>query len=547
MRKWILIGIVMLAFLLRVPHLSSFPQGFTPDEASFGYDAFSILHTGKDQWGHTLPLVLESFGDFKPPLYSYVAVPFVALLGLNETSVRLPNALLGSLAVLVVYFLVKQLFKKYDKKEHFALASSFLLAISPWHVMMSRGAFEANLTTFLMPLGVLLFIKGIKNNRVLLLSTLVFGLNLFSYHSARVVTPLLVIGLLVLYRKDILKISRRYLIAFFMVLGIFGVGTLYTFNVGAGTRVSDISVFAGAMQEAATPRLELINSGVSPQVAKLLHNKFTVAIPRFVNNYTQYYSLKFLITDGPNEATYGMVPGMGTLYLIEVLFLVGFVCWLYRNPRSKEGWFLLFWILVAPIPAALAQGVGYSANRVVVILPALSILSAIGFVTVAGFLSRKSKLPILAVCFALSILIVLQGLKIASQYLLPSRALAAPMLYGRGEALKHVGNSEKVILSRSLSEPHIYVAFYTQSNVDDYQENSKNWGEYRERGLKFLDQLDPYYLSKYEFTSIEGKEKSELSGYTVVGKPEEFNLENTPSEIIYYPSGEEAIYIVEYD
>src|SRR3990167_1382093 len=111
MQKWLLAGILALAFVLRVVGLSSFPPGFTPDEASFGYDAYSILKTGKDQWGKPFPLVLESFGDFKSPLYAYLTVPSVAAFGLNKFAVRFPNAILGTLAVLAAYLLAGKLFR----------------------------------------------------------------------------------------------------------------------------------------------------------------------------------------------------------------------------------------------------------------------------------------------------------------------------------------------------------------------------------------------------------------------------------------------------
>src|SRR3989344_7065913 len=102
-------GIIILGFLLRVIVLQKIPVGFTPDEASFGYDAYSLLKTGQDQWGHFLPLTLESFGDFKAPLYTYLTIPSVAIFGLTKFATRFPNALLGSAAVYITYLLVVQL------------------------------------------------------------------------------------------------------------------------------------------------------------------------------------------------------------------------------------------------------------------------------------------------------------------------------------------------------------------------------------------------------------------------------------------------------
>ena len=141
MKKWILPLILALSFLLRVVALDKYPVGFTPDEASFGYDAYSILKTGKDQWGNAFPLVLKSFGDYKAPIYAYLTIPSVFIFGLTKFAVRLPNALIGTLAVYVLYLLSNKLFS--DKK--YGILIAFLLTISPWHIMMSRGAFEANL------------------------------------------------------------------------------------------------------------------------------------------------------------------------------------------------------------------------------------------------------------------------------------------------------------------------------------------------------------------------------------------------------------------
>src|SRR5258708_12719733 len=129
MIKWLLIGIVLLGFFLRVIGLSNHPAGFTPDEASFGYDAYSILKTGKDQWGHMMPLVFKSFGDDKLPVYTYLAFPSVAIFGLNETAVRLPNAIFGTLAIIFLYFLVYQFFTHIQ----FPLFSPFLFAITSSH------------------------------------------------------------------------------------------------------------------------------------------------------------------------------------------------------------------------------------------------------------------------------------------------------------------------------------------------------------------------------------------------------------------------------
>ncbi len=195
MKKIILISILTLAAFLRLYNLGSFPA-LNADEAAIGYNAYSLLETGKDEHGNSWPVHFQSFNDYKPGGYFYFVLPFVKLLGLNEWAVRLPSALFGIITVLLVYLLVKELFKD----EAFALTSSFFLAISPWHIHFSRGGWEVNTATFLITLGFWLFIKSVKKPKFLILSSLFFVLSLYTYHAARIITPLLVIGLMLVYR-----------------------------------------------------------------------------------------------------------------------------------------------------------------------------------------------------------------------------------------------------------------------------------------------------------------------------------------------------------
>src|SRR3990167_393103 len=155
--KTVLLGfIIVLASFLRFYNLGVNPPSLTWDEVAWGYNAYSLGIDGKDEHGRFLPLnYLESFGDFKPPLYAYLDVIPVKIFGLNEFAVRFPSAILGSLTVLLTYFLTKRIFWQSERKNLYGLTSAFILAISPWHIMLSRAAFEANVATFFIVLGVL--------------------------------------------------------------------------------------------------------------------------------------------------------------------------------------------------------------------------------------------------------------------------------------------------------------------------------------------------------------------------------------------------------
>ena len=521
MRRFWLPAIIFLAFVLRIVNLGNTPSGFTPDEASFGYDAYSLLKTGKDQWGKPWPIVLESFGDFKSPLYAYLTMPSVAVFGLNKFAVRFPNAIIGTLAVLVVYFLTKKLFK--EKK--LAIVAALLLAISPWHLPLSRGAFEANLTTFFLPLGILFFLK----KKFFVLSALVFGLNLFTYHSAKIVTPLVVIFLIILYKK----LNPMFLLIFSAFVGV----TIYSFILGAGRRAGDINIYKGSLLEAAEVRIAKINSGANPLLARAVYNKYTITLKRFAVNYTSYFSPRFLFLKGPAEATYGMLPGKGVLYPIESIFLAAFFYYLVKS-RNKQYWFILFWILVAPLSASLTQGIGYAANRVAVMMPAIQIASALGAMQLFKNI-KKQKIIIAVVGLALLFAVG----SFIKNYFNSKYINSKAMLYGNLEVMDYLSQNypkEKIIVSTQLSEPQIYWAFATKTDPETYQKATEGWN-YKEANLPFLDQLPLYQLGNVSFKRIDWKQDSKVAD-VIVGRPEEFPKDVTQTEVIYYPDGTSAIY-----
>src|SRR3989344_8507534 len=153
--KFLLAGIILLAFILRFYKLETNPPGLYWDEVSLGYNAYSILKTAKDEHGKFLPVTnFAAFGDYKPPGYIYFSVPSVGVFGLNEFAIRFPSALAGTLAVLVTYFLTQKLFSK----RKIALLASFFLAISPWNIHFSRVAFESNLAALFSLIGIYLFV-----------------------------------------------------------------------------------------------------------------------------------------------------------------------------------------------------------------------------------------------------------------------------------------------------------------------------------------------------------------------------------------------------
>lgn len=534
----LLIAIILFGFLLRVAFIDARPSGFTPDEASFGYDAYSLIKTGQDQWGNSWPLVLKSFGDYKMPLYTYLSIPTVYLFGLNEAAVRLPNVLLGTLAILATYLLAKELF---DKKV--ALFAALLLALSPWHIPMSRGAFEANLTAFFMPLGVYLFIKGVKKPSFMLFSALIFGFNLFTYHSARLVTPFVVLALVYSYKDVLVNNYKKHLQAA-IVFSIFAVTGLYSLLQGSAVRASTSTIFSTA-ENVFHERVNSIAAGEPLLLAKLFNNKATYLIDKFVGNYTSYFSPEFLFINGAREGTYGMVSGMGLLFPYEAIALVVVIVLLVGKKLKLPLW-MWAWLLIAPIPAAISVGPGLAANRAAIMMPVIQIISAVGVAQIYFYMNKKLKKFAPA---SAAILIGLFFIFFMENYLYAQPAKEAKaMIYGGREVMASVSLIEdqydEVIITKSLSEPHIFAAFYNRIDPKLFQEEAKRWN-FEEQGFDWVDQQPVYSLGQYTFKSINWHDDVKVPNILFVTEannvPETVNL----LDIINYPNGQPAYAIVD--
>ena len=561
MKRYLLAVILLLGLLLRVTSLDKYPVGFTPDESSFGYDAYSLLKTGKDQWGKSFPLTLESAGDFKSPLYAYLTIPSIGLLGLNKVATRLPNALSGTLAIYVTFLLTRLVSKSYGKYlglsetpskalknigiGNIEYVAAFLLAISPWHIMMSRGAFEANLTTFFLPLAIYLFLKGLNNPKYFTYSVILAGLNIFSYHSAKLITPLVFIFALVIFRKEVFRNFGKYhKISIFFAL-IFAAAFFWTLLSGSSTRILDVSIFKLSLMEASSERIKAINMGMDPFTGRLFFNKFVMGLRHFTANYVSYFSPQYYFFQGPAEATYGMIPGRGVLYWFELPFLLGFFLFITKARVNKLFKLILFWFFIAPIPAALSLGPGYAANRAVIQLPSIQILLAFGLLQVVNYIAdfKYKKLVYVSYIFASTLIFIYFLL---DYFLVSPQKSSKDMLYGSLKAAQWLNTnaqSKQIIVSRTLSEPNIFIAFANRMEPSSYQKYAKEWN-YRKLGLGWVDQMPKWELENYVFGDIDLLKYGKEEGIVMAGKPEEFkNI--IPDHVIYYPNGDPAIYIVQ--
>lgn len=396
--KYLLI-IIILGAALRLYRLNEVPIALFGDEIDVGLHAKSILTTGKDYLGNSYPAFFQSFAEYRLPVQLYVAVPFVKIFGLNAWGVRLPSVLFGVIAIITFYLLVKELF---DRK--ITLIATLFLSISPWHLQFSR---QSNDSTFLLPfifLATWLFIKGLKNYKMLVLSSVVFALSFYSYAISAVFVPLFVLALLLIYRINVLRFGIRKLV-FVAVISLFFLLPFINAMLGnaATHRISYLSVSKNDQEVTAN------NGNVGGNVsltllAGFLDNPIADSLINISKNYLDAFSLNFLFSHGDPNPRHSIYDFAGMYIFDFVMIVVGIVVWLrlisgavVKNRKS----YLLFivWLLLAPIPSALTKDGASHAARLILIFPALILFSAVGFSALLSNSRRLSKILVIFFTF----------------------------------------------------------------------------------------------------------------------------------------------------
>lgn len=227
---WLTCVIMLGGILLRMLYLTQYPAGVHQDEIYSGYEAFALLNEGVDSHGYVFPVYFISWGHGMNALYAYITMPFIKLLGLNVFAIRLPQAVIGCITLFVFYRLLKEI-----RDRETAIAGMFLLAINPWHIMLSRWGLEANIAPFFLLLGIYFLIRAFNGREKSYIGAfLSFGLSLYCYAIMWLFVPLLLFCLLVygLYYKKV-RISK-YLVAGIAVLGVLALPLVLFFLINKG-------------------------------------------------------------------------------------------------------------------------------------------------------------------------------------------------------------------------------------------------------------------------------------------------------------------------
>ncbi len=525
MIKKYLISVLLILISLLSLFINTYKQNLnclTTDEAAFGYNAYSILKTGKDEYGSLLPLRFKSFGDYKMPLYSYLSVPFIALGGLNETTTRSLNTAVAVLFPFIIYLLSYQLFKN----RHISLLVSFLLALAPGLQTIGRQAHESYVTTFFLATTILFFLKFKEKNSykffwVFALSLFIFSLG---YQFSRLWIVFFAVGCVFFLVKKV--ISKKFILPLIFVFIILFVPDI----IVRPARVGNLLFFKNIGLGLQTAELRSEGGG------RLLYNKATVGIKNLIFNHISYLSPQFLVIRGDENYRFGH-EGISSITLIEYLFIFIGLYYLFKE-KQKFRYFLLILLLFAPLAGSLAWA-GFSITRTLPIIVVASLISSYGFFGLIKEVkdSKVFLFIILSCLFGYGILIFYSWDFYFYHY--PKRAMTIRAFQCGNKEMaefvkKNYSSTDKFYITQKNGQPYIFLLFYLNYSPEKYQKIAKLSAPDR-FGFGQVEGFDKFIFSVS--SNIQTK-KTVLIGY-----PDDFTSEENTS-LNKIKVGTETIFLI---
>lgn len=495
------------------------PPSLNADEAVNAYDAYSILKTGKDQYGNFMPLRFKSFGDYKLPLLTYLAIPFIKIFGLTETAIRMVNFPFVFFFPIVIFLLTQELFNK----KSISLLAAFLSALAPGLQLLGRQGSESYMTAFFLTLSFYLFIRFFKKQTFLnfLIFDFCFLISLFGYHSTRLWAGFYFLLFIFFIVKK--KLSKVFLLIFVCTVFLFGITDI----VYKPTRVQNLLFFN--------------NLGFSLKINELrgeggnrfLYNKLSIGIKDLSSNYLKYFSPQFLVINGDENPRFGF-PGISPITAIEYIFIFIGIYYLFRN-QEKFRYLILSMLLFSPISASLSWA-GESVNRSAFIFIPILIISAYG---VVNFLNKKNWF-FYVTCFMLYVIFSLYSWDFYFNHY-PKRALVLRAWQaGYKELADYIktnyNNYEKFYITKKNGQPYTFLLFYLKYPPEIYQ---------KEAILSAPDEYGFGQVEKFDKYIFDLPDDKNIKNSVLIGFPDDFSEAEKIGTKIIKIENEEIFYIKE--
>ncbi len=544
----LLAGIFLTALFFRFYKITQVPTSLNWDEAAFGYNAYSILLTGKDEYGVKLPLEFKSVGDYKCPLFVYLTVPVIKLLGLSEFSIRFISSLFGAFSVAVFFLVVWELFG--DLRLSFL--SSLILAVSPWHLQFTRAQGDVAVSSFFVLFGFWQFLRWVKKGRTaaICLAFAGFALTFYSYFAERFFVPIFVLGLCLFFRRKIW--SRRKSFITGIAVGLLLTAPLLSSIISSGqkSKILMTTIFGYRRPESYLEKMK--SEDGRPIIFTAFHHPLVEYSFMMVDHYLNHFSPYFLFVRGVQDDRQ-RIEGMGMLYWSDAVLLALAFWAVAKGTRKKKALLIvLAWLIIAPLPSIITRDPVHARRAFNMVYP-ICIFLGIGLAKFLEIVGRSAfwKKTVLSLAF-FGFFSWSFGLYLLSYYVFtPLRTYAGPggWNYGYKELVQFISpiksKYKKVVVDTSYQGPYLFFLFYEKYPPAGYQPQAQ------------LVKKDEFSLGEgkgydsYEFRDIYWPADRGERRTLFAGSPERIPLGDiNPKEAkllgqIYFPDGKVAFNIVE--
>ena len=486
--EWLPVCLLLaLGLALRLYGLGALPRGLNQDEASAGYEAFALLTGGIDRCGNPWPVLLTAWGSGQNALMTYLAIPFVAPLGLTELAIRLPNAISGCLTLLVFWRLARR-----ARGRAFGVTALALLALNPWHIMMSRWALESNLLPFFLLLGVRLTVLA-KNARpwALLGAAAAFGLSLYAYGAAFFFLPLYLIAAAVWLREEIRSNPLPFLVSALLFL-------LLAFPIALCQLRNTLGLDALRILGFTLPKLT-----EGRQTATSVFGGASA-----IENFRGFLRILWTQSDGLPWNSLSIWKG-GVFYCFGLpTAAIGFLASLFKRKDHPEETPLRIALLCALVCAFLIR---CNINRINMIWLPLIYFSALGLHLLLAKLDGWAALPAAGVlaCF----------LVFLSAYCDAFGGSGNVNYFpGLGAAIEYAepAHGGTVYISGYVNQPYIFALFYARTPPETFVSSAV----YRDEAAAFrqVERFDGFEFARPELCGRLILRRGEADGYTILAE-----------------------------
>jgi len=361
---FLFLAILLVGFLVRAWRLGSVPPGLNVDEVSEGYNAYSLLKTGKDRYGMVMPITFKSYGSYQLPLYTYLTVLSEYVLGPTIIGVKLVTLASGLLVIIITFLIISEFFEN-KKHNSAALYATLIISIAPWAIFFSRMATEASLSLAIFVVGFYLMLKTLKKPKLFPLACIFIGAATYAYYSERVISLLFLVGFVFFNRKLFLK-RWKLLILGLIVFGAIQIPNLAIVKSGAFTRRLEQVTYLNSQA--------FERNGIA--FRNIPFGRELYIIREFSSQYQAYFSPRNLFFQ-PDDQGGRSLPDLSVFYgwmVVPWLFGLGYFI---RNRKDFLISNLLLLMVIAPIPAALSTDPFYTL-RILVLLWVFAIVIGVG-------------------------------------------------------------------------------------------------------------------------------------------------------------------------